>query len=622
MQTPRHSPWTQPILITLFFAICSTLFYRFFDRPTVFWDQVINTGRVLYSPVCNYALRPLFYAWIKLVVFAGGIDLRSIPFAGVVVSIGITWMLTCHAFKQQGFYAGLTTLTVTVWMGWLYPLGATGMPHLYPALFGISAFLLLLRYLQSPRPITQVFATLLVWAALASHPTGLGYVAAFYATLGLNLVYFAYKNKSGIRSVIAGCLPSVITGLASLGSLEACYRLFSPKGYIAFWIQTLGKVQNTQISTSLHGSSHYYVQQLFERYFPLFSAAVIATLFAGILYFVRRRKKTIHSTPIKLSSPLINTLLFITILIGVYSISSWKLNQVLLGFSSLFGLLLVNYLFSILHFFGKWKTPLSLLLSILLSAIGFCQYSQDAQAVLASLSRIDKYAQPFLMFKTRPTGDMIYMETTHDTSHSKRTAKVFANSTNRQIHYSVGFPETEEQITTFVQELLTKDIRWIGFYLDSDASEHISHFRSRLMTIGCHRSFLRSYSLSHYEFWEFNPLKTGTEAEYWILAHRGKVGIVASTRNGKTLAQVLSQSGLSGVTRLSAMDFEALNRRLDLPTMSCVVFESAGRKYEPDLEATLKERGFEFVDQEQLLNGIPAEFSVWKKKPKPNTTQP
>ena len=267
MQTPRHSPWTKPILITLFFAICSTLFYRFFDRPTVFWDQVINTGRVLDSPVCNYALRPLFYAWIKLVVFAGGTDLRSIPFAGVVVSIGITWMLTCHAFKQQGFYAGLTTLTVTVWMGWLYPLGATGMPHLYPALFGISAFLLLLRYLQSPRPITQVFATLLVWAALASHPTGLGYVAAFYATLGLNLVYFAYKNKSGIRSVIAGCLPSVITGLASLGSLEACYRLFSPKGYIAFWIQTLGKVQNKQILSSYHGDFSYY----FIPLFPVFN---------------------------------------------------------------------------------------------------------------------------------------------------------------------------------------------------------------------------------------------------------------------------------------------------------------------------------------------------------------
>lgn len=605
--TNKRGRWLVSLLAM---AVVASLLYRFFDRVAVFHDQLINTGRVGVEAICNYAVRPLFYSLLKLYVFIGGTDMRSIAFAGFLICGMIAWMQYRRSLTWFGWAGALSSVCVCVWMGWLYPIGTTGMPHIYPGLFGMIAFFVLHDAMARQSRKGIAMATFSVWLGLACHPTGIAYVGAFYLLLGSWILYLGLREKVPTRRMIGWALPAVVVGVLSLSILEGVYRIWGAKGYVAFWVGTLNKVQQNDDFSRYHAPVSFYVEALFARYWLLIALAVVLTVVSGLIRWVGKGRNE-HGS-VKFPGELVLSLFFYALaVVAVYSISSWRLERVLVGFCALFGYCCVVYIYSLLATWRRFGDYARVLVFILISVVSFRVFLKDSDTVAQGVSFPDKYTQPVALMKYGAPGDVLYVG---PGNHFRRIAMV-ARAAGRNPMRATDFFWDKPDKDGFFERFREEGYGWLAYRAPKELDGSLLAFRRILTEKGFRLRFLQWGGGETQEFWEYLPLRVGGEIESSVFGHRGRIGVFEDAVDGKAALRALTQGQQKGiiVALRHKVKPESIRKRIESRRLTGFVVGGLSKDVEDRVENLLMDAGFELRATGPLIQGVDTEYRFWTK---------
>ena len=593
-------------------AVVASLLYRFFDRVAVFHDQVINTGRVGVGLVCNYALRPLFYLLLKFYVFVGGQDLRSVAFAGLLISGMIGWIQYRKALVWFGWTGALSSLVVCVWMGWLYPIAATGMPHVYPGLFGMVAFILAHDAIGKRDWKGVALATFSVWLGLACHPTGIAYVAAFYLLVGFRILYNGLRENVLFSRVLELGLPSVVVGLSSLSVLEVVYRIWGGKGYLSWWVTTFSRVQYDDSYSEWHASVFYYLSELFDRYWLLIALVVGMSIVTGLIRMLGKAKQAPGSGK-STKELVLDITLYTVAVVSLYSMSSWRIERVLVGFCALFGYCWVVYIYSLLAMWRRFGKYAGVVVFVILTVVSFDVFLENANKVADEVSEPFRYTGPVARLKYGTTGDLLFLGKRNIDFHRVSS---LAHAAGRKAFVLDNCSMDELGRGDIVEYFTREGYGWLAYRVPANLDEQFFEFRRYISNEG----FMCSIRYSGwgglvYEIWEYLPLKVSGNIESCLIGHTGRVGFFEDGLDGKIARRALEQGLKRGVlvSMRHRMKQESIRKRIESRRLTGFVVGGLSKDVEDRVENLLMDAGFELRATGPLIQGVDTEYRFWTK---------
>ncbi|TWI02977.1 hypothetical protein IP90_02079 [Luteimonas cucumeris] len=485
--------------------IMLTLLVGFFERPVLFHDEIINVSQAQKPVIFNYAARPMFYLLDYMGVSFLGDHPLALSFIMLLVSIVGAWFTYLFAKRYYGYSAGLAALSAYCWLGWVYASGISAMPHMLPATLAILAL-----YLYTPRRVEgfgwsgRLGLSLLLWAMLLSHPTGVAYFIPFFCFIGFDLVQARLDKRISSRELLQIGLSWALISLAIWLMIEACYGLFSENdvSYAGSWLAGLDKTSDGTYSRYFQPYNYYF--ELFATRFQVLIIALLAAIGCLVASWLGDRRASLHDGRGErmdgTGAIAIRLMVYSLLALCVLSTQSWKFERVAATFAPVASLALVCLIFEVLGRV-RWKTrflkPVFGAMIVILSAYSF---AHEVDRISGSLERRRGTYSSFMeAIRAAETDQVAYV----GSSSGFRLADMPTSATGRRLQHAGSPPDTAAEAEALAKRLRKEghDHVLIEVGEDGRASYPLRRYlyESRMQR-------LASYRRGTYELWSLAPL--------------------------------------------------------------------------------------------------------------------
>lgn len=484
--------------------ILLTLLWGFFERPILFHDEVINVYKTQRPIVFDYAARPVFYFLNFISTSILGDHPLSLSFVILLVCLAGGWLSFRFARDFYGYAAGVVAAAAYSWLGWVHTTGLSAMAHMLPATLTILALYAYMRMQAGQlRWPSQVVLSVLLWAMLLSHPTGVAYFLPFFGLIAFDLVESRLRRRITSRELLVSGARWVSISVAVWIVIEACYAVFSAGSYAGAWLRSLEKTGGSGFAKYVQPYS-YYFQLFFERFWILLLALAVALAWLGAMRLARGARSIGSDdgaeqeggrVAIKLAA-------FSLLSLCIVSTQSWKFERVAATFAPVASLALVCLTFYVLRR-ARGAAVLAPVIAALIVAVSGYMFVQESSRFSASLHKHRSTYSSFLeVIRFSENEELAYVGEWSDKTR-RRIPLISAAGTGRRLQSAGTWPTTRSDAETLVHRLERNGRRHLLVDLGK-GGRRAETLRSYLHSTG--RQRVASYWRGGYELWALTPL--------------------------------------------------------------------------------------------------------------------